>query len=76
MTMNNFELISNITGLYIRKPDSLRLSTVYKNIFIMEDFSMLLSAGIDNNETLKVHGSGGADPEGTQPGDLYVNVKV
>ncbi|GAA0175385.1 chaperone [Lithospermum erythrorhizon] len=42
----------------------------------MSYLSMLLSAGIDNNETLKVHGSGGADPEGSQPGDLYVTVKV
>ncbi|KAG9150711.1 hypothetical protein Leryth_008150 [Lithospermum erythrorhizon] len=35
-----------------------------------------LVPGIDNNETLKVHGSGGADPEGSQPGDLLVTVKV
>ncbi|GAA0139259.1 chaperone [Lithospermum erythrorhizon] len=35
-----------------------------------------LVPGIDNNETLKVRGSGGADPEGSQPGDLLVTVKV
>ncbi|KAI9116385.1 hypothetical protein K1719_012552 [Acacia pycnantha] len=32
--------------------------------------------GIDNNETLKVYRSGGADPDGDQPGDLYVIVRV
>ncbi|XP_039041281.1 chaperone protein dnaJ GFA2, mitochondrial-like [Hibiscus syriacus] len=32
--------------------------------------------GVDNNETLKVYGSGGADPDGTHPGDLYVIIKV
>lgn len=32
--------------------------------------------GVDNNETLKVYGSGGADPDGTHPGDLYVTIKV
>jgi hypothetical protein len=32
--------------------------------------------GIDNNETIKVYKSGGADPEGDRPGDLYVTVKV
>ncbi|XP_039688525.1 chaperone protein dnaJ GFA2, mitochondrial [Medicago truncatula] len=31
--------------------------------------------GKDNNETLKVDGSGGADPDGDHPGDLYVTVK-
>jgi len=32
--------------------------------------------GIDNNETIKVYRSGGADPEGDRPGDLYVTIKV
>lgn len=32
--------------------------------------------GVDNNETLKVFRSGGADPDGNQPGDLYVTIKV
>ncbi|KAI9169599.1 hypothetical protein LWI28_014694 [Acer negundo] len=32
--------------------------------------------GVDNNETLKVFKSGGADPDGNQPGDLYVTIKV
>ncbi|KAL3537347.1 hypothetical protein ACH5RR_000713 [Cinchona calisaya] len=32
--------------------------------------------GVDNNQTMKVHGSGGADPEGNQPGNLYVTIKV
>lgn len=35
-----------------------------------------VSAGVDNNETLKVFRSGGADPDGNQPGDLYVTIKV
>ncbi|RYR13616.1 hypothetical protein Ahy_B04g070522 isoform C [Arachis hypogaea] len=32
--------------------------------------------GIDTNETIRVYGSGGADPDGGQPGDLYVTIKV
>lgn len=32
--------------------------------------------GIDNNETIKVYRSGGADPDGDHPGDLYVIVRV
>eukprot|EP00262_Sarcandra_glabra_P002459 TRINITY_DN1275_c0_g3_i1.p1 TRINITY_DN1275_c0_g3~~TRINITY_DN1275_c0_g3_i1.p1 ORF type:complete len:257 (+),score=44.33 TRINITY_DN1275_c0_g3_i1:57-773(+) len=33
-------------------------------------------AGVDDNETLKIYRSGGADPDGNQPGDLYVTIKV
>ncbi|XAR63418.1 hypothetical protein NMG60_11023340 [Bertholletia excelsa] len=32
--------------------------------------------GVDDNETIKVYRSGGADPEGNQPGDLYVTLKI
>ncbi|XP_043722787.1 chaperone protein dnaJ GFA2, mitochondrial-like [Telopea speciosissima] len=32
--------------------------------------------GIDDSETMKVYRGGGADPDGTQPGDLYVTIKV
>ncbi|RWW63652.1 hypothetical protein BHE74_00029154 [Ensete ventricosum] len=32
--------------------------------------------GVDDNETIKVYRSGGADPDGNQPGDLYVTIKV
>ncbi|KAL0374292.1 UNVERIFIED_CONTAM: Chaperone protein dnaJ GFA2, mitochondrial, partial [Sesamum radiatum] len=32
--------------------------------------------GVDNNETIKIPRSGGADPDGNQPGDLYVMIKV
>lgn len=32
--------------------------------------------GVDDDETMKVYRSGGADPEGNQPGDLYVTIKV
>ncbi|GLT84164.1 hypothetical protein SLE2022_024110 [Rubroshorea leprosula] len=32
--------------------------------------------GLGDNETLKIYGSGGADPDGNQPGDLYVTIKV
>ena len=31
---------------------------------------------MDNNETIKVYRSGGADPDGDHPGDLYVTLKV
>ena len=37
---------------------------------------VMAHTGIDDNETMKVFRSGGADPEGNQPGDLYVTVKV
>lgn len=33
-------------------------------------------AGVDNNETIKIARSGGADPDGNQPGDLYVMIEV
>ncbi|CAO2833590.1 unnamed protein product [Amaranthus hypochondriacus] len=32
--------------------------------------------GVDNNESIKVSRSGGADPDGYGPGDLYVKIKV
>ncbi|MCL7037195.1 hypothetical protein MKW94_001139 [Papaver nudicaule] len=32
--------------------------------------------GIDNNETIKIPKSGGADPDGNQPGDLYITINV
>ncbi|XP_028125030.1 chaperone protein dnaJ GFA2, mitochondrial-like isoform X2 [Camellia sinensis] len=32
--------------------------------------------GVDDNETMKVSRSGGADPDGNQAGDLYVTIKV
>uniref|UniRef100_A0A0C9RPH4 TSA: Wollemia nobilis Ref_Wollemi_Transcript_29238_1816 transcribed RNA sequence n=1 Tax=Wollemia nobilis TaxID=56998 RepID=A0A0C9RPH4_9CONI len=32
--------------------------------------------GVDNGETLRMIGYGGADPEGDRPGDLYVILKV
>ncbi|XP_010547239.1 PREDICTED: chaperone protein dnaJ GFA2, mitochondrial-like [Tarenaya hassleriana] len=35
-----------------------------------------IDPGVDNSETIKVLRSGGADPEGDQPGDLYVTIKV
>ncbi|KAH7850531.1 hypothetical protein Vadar_034411 [Vaccinium darrowii] len=46
---------------------------------IIEEFLwlfLMLSPGVDDNETLKVHRSGGADPDGNRPGDLYVTIKV
>ncbi|KAI3448925.1 hypothetical protein Pfo_005590 [Paulownia fortunei] len=33
-------------------------------------------AGVDNSETIKIPRSGGADPDGNHPGDLYVMIKV
>ncbi|OVA11192.1 Heat shock protein DnaJ [Macleaya cordata] len=32
--------------------------------------------GVDNNETIKIPRSGGADPDGNQPGDLYITINV
>lgn len=34
------------------------------------------TSGIDTNETIKVFGGGGADPDRDRNGDLYVTVKV
>ena len=39
-------------------------------------FWILACAGVDDNETIKVYRSGGADPDGNQTGDLYVTIKV
>lgn len=33
-------------------------------------------SGIDTNETIKVFGGGGADPDRGHLGDLYVTIKV
>ncbi|KAL5719236.1 hypothetical protein ACHQM5_012041 [Ranunculus cassubicifolius] len=33
-------------------------------------------AGIDNSETMRVTRNGGADPDGRNPGDLYVTMRV
>ncbi|MED6107972.1 hypothetical protein PIB30_019000 [Stylosanthes scabra] len=35
-----------------------------------------IAPGMDNNETLKINRSGGVDPDGDHPGDLYVTLKV
>ncbi|QHN97737.1 CBS domain-containing protein [Arachis hypogaea] len=35
-----------------------------------------IAPGMDNNETLKICRSGGVDPDGDHPGDLYVTLKV
>ncbi|PAN16179.1 hypothetical protein PAHAL_3G042900 [Panicum hallii] len=35
-----------------------------------------IMAGIDDNDTMKVFGKGGADVERNKPGDLYVTIKV
>ncbi|KAL8138064.1 hypothetical protein V2J09_004065 [Rumex salicifolius] len=35
-----------------------------------------ISPGVDNNETIRVSRSAGADPDGYEPGDLYVTIKV
>lgn len=37
---------------------------------------IILHTGVDDNETIRIYKSGGADPEGSQPGDLYVTIKV
>ncbi|KAH6812999.1 gametophytic factor 2 [Perilla frutescens var. frutescens] len=33
-------------------------------------------AGVDNDETIKIPRAGGSDPDGNEPGDLYVKIKV
>lgn len=43
---------------------------------ITESLLSLYESGVDDNETIKIYRSGGADPEGNQPGDLYVTLKV
>ncbi|KAH8498832.1 hypothetical protein H0E87_017666 [Populus deltoides] len=38
--------------------------------------SLNIPTGVDDNETMKLPRSGGADPEKNQPGDLYVTIKT
>ena len=38
--------------------------------------SFAICGNRDNDETIKVSRSGGADPDGNQPGNLYVVIKV
>ncbi|XP_008231339.1 PREDICTED: chaperone protein dnaJ GFA2, mitochondrial [Prunus mume] len=42
----------------------------------MKSVKLDIMPGVDDNETIRVFSSGGADPDGNQPGDLYVTVKV
>jgi len=42
----------------------------------LTDWHACTFAGIDNNETIKVYRSGGSDPDGDNPGDLFVTIKV
>ncbi|KAM5552504.1 chaperone protein dnaJ GFA2, mitochondrial [Rosa sericea] len=44
--------------------------------FGMKSVKLDVMPGVDDNETIRVFGSGGADPDGNQPGDLYVTIKV
>lgn len=46
------------------------------NICTTLEKTILEYSGVDDNETLRLYRSGGADPEGNQPGDLYVTIKV
>ncbi|KAM1176350.1 hypothetical protein ACFX13_029301 [Malus domestica] len=42
----------------------------------MKSVKLDIMPGVDDNETIRVFSSGGADPDGMQPGDLYVTIKV
>jgi len=42
----------------------------------LHNYTSVSVAGVDDNDTIKLYRSGGADPEGGQPGDLYVTIKV
>ena len=42
----------------------------------MLDSPPLPFAGVHNDETIKVSRSGGSDPDGNQPGDLHIVIKV
>ena len=46
------------------------------NLALVELVVSLARTGVDDNETMKVFRSGGADPDGNQPGDLYITIKV
>lgn len=52
-------------------PDEFVTSSMVLDIIVF-----VQSAGVDDNDTIKVYRSGGADPDGSQPGDLYVTIKV
>lgn len=45
-------------------------------LFLIVDDWLFPFAGVDDNETIRVFSSGGADPDGMQPGDLFVTIKV
>ncbi|XP_020233377.1 chaperone protein dnaJ GFA2, mitochondrial-like [Cajanus cajan] len=63
-----------------RNKDILDLLSIYdiynKGQKGLTDLHVCTFAGIDNNETIKIYRSGGADPDGDNPGDLYVTMKV
>ncbi|KAM1263681.1 hypothetical protein TB2_028196 [Malus domestica] len=42
----------------------------------MKSVKLDIMPGVDDNETIRVFSSGGADPDGMQPGDLFVTIKV
>ncbi|KAL5560501.1 hypothetical protein UlMin_036712 [Ulmus minor] len=42
----------------------------------MKSVKVDIMPGVDDNEILRVFGSGGADPDGSQPGDLFVTIRV
>ncbi|XP_015889870.1 chaperone protein dnaJ GFA2, mitochondrial isoform X1 [Ziziphus jujuba] len=42
----------------------------------MKSVKLDIMPGVEDNETLKMFSSGGADPDGNQPGDLYVTIRV
>ncbi|KAL4563697.1 hypothetical protein LXL04_027742 [Taraxacum kok-saghyz] len=42
----------------------------------LKSVKLNIMPGVDTNEEIKMSRSGGADPDGHQPGDLYVTIKV
>jgi hypothetical protein len=50
------------------------------SVYCGQDFGYIITevffSGIDDNDTMKVFGKGGADVERNKPGDLYVTIKV
>ncbi|KAH0899781.1 hypothetical protein HID58_049349 [Brassica napus] len=63
---NGSGMVNNNEKGYVKHPTNMRQ--------VWWSWSNLLR--VDNTDTLKVSKSGGADPDGDQPGDLYVIFKV
>lgn len=70
-------MLIQVCSPYISVENNYNLYGLYPPLQALHLYTYLLNlSGVDNSDTLKVSRSGGADPDGDQPGDLYVIFKV